>query len=125
MPKKMLSECFSLSVEPGAPYPPPPPPPLTKIPGSAQDTTVKSTVLDAQAHLCLLASNALHVVKKTRKDMSLSAISINSALADKEFVLSLHHKLHVSTCINKPNDVHKHNQSIFHSINQSFLHKQQ
>ena len=63
MPKKTLPECFSLSVEPGAPYPPPPPP-MTKIPGSAQDTTVKSTVLDAQAHLCLLASNALHVVKK-------------------------------------------------------------
>ena len=60
MPKKTLSECFSLSVEPGAPYPPP----MTKIPGSAHDTTVKSTVLDAQAHLCLLASNALHVVKK-------------------------------------------------------------
>ena len=59
----------------------------------------------------------------TRKYMALSAISMNSALADKEFVLSLHHKLHVSTCINKPNDVHKHNQSIFHSINQSFLHK--
>ena len=51
--------------------------------------------------------------------MALSAISMNSALADKEFVLSLHHKLHVSTCINKPNDVHKHNQSIFQSINQS------
>ena len=31
----------------------------------------------------------------TRKDMALSAISMNSALADKEFVLSLHHKLHV------------------------------
>ena len=61
----------------------------------------------------------------TRKDMALSAISMNSALADKEFVLSLHHKLHVSTCINKPNDVHKHNQSIIHSINQSFLHIQQ
>ena len=60
----------------------------------------------------------------TRKDMALSAISMNSALADKEFVLSLHHKLHVSTCINKPNDVHKHNQSIIHLINQSFLHKQ-
>ena len=44
--------------------------------------------------------------------MALSAISMNWALADKEFVLSLHHKLHVSTCINKPNDVHKHNQSI-------------
>ena len=57
----------------------------------------------------------------TRKDMALSAISMNSALADKEFVLSLHHKLHVSTCINKPNDVHKHNQSIIHSINQSFF----
>ena len=56
----------------------------------------------------------------TRKDMALSAISMNSALADKEFVLSLHHKLHVSTCINKPNDVHKHNQSIILSINQSF-----
>ena len=55
--------------------------------------------------------------------MAFSAISMNSALADKEFVLSLHHKLHVSTCINKPNDVHKHNQSIIHSINQSFLHK--
>ena len=62
---------------------------------------------------------------ETRKDMALSAISMNSALADKEFVLSLHHKLHVSTCINKPSDVHKHNQSIIHSINQSFLHKQQ
>ena len=37
---------------------------MTKIPGSAHDTTVKSTVLDAQAHLCLLASNALHVVMK-------------------------------------------------------------
>ena len=48
--------------------------------------------------------------------MALSAISMNSDLADKEFVLSLHHKLHVSTCINKPNDVHKHNQSIIHSI---------
>ena len=57
---------------------------------------------------------------RTRKDMALSAISMNSAIADKEFVLSLHHKLHVSTCINKPNDVHKHNQSIIHSINQSF-----
>ena len=54
--------------------------------------------------------------------MALSAISMNSALADKEFVLSLHHKLHVSTCINKPNDVHKHNQSIIHSINQSINH---
>ena len=62
---------------------------------------------------------------QTRKDMALSAISMNSALADKEFVLSLHHKLYVSTCNNKPNDVHKHNQSIIHSINQSFLHKQQ
>ena len=50
--------------------------------------------------------------------MALSAISMNSASADKEFVLSLHHKLHVSTCINKPNDAHKHNQSIIHSNNQ-------
>ena len=58
----------------------------------------------------------------TRKDMALSAISMNSASADKEFVLSLHHKLHVSTCINKPNDVHQHNQSFFHSINQSINH---
>ena len=31
----------------------------------------------------------------TRKDMALSAISMNSALADKEFVLSLHHTLHI------------------------------
>ena len=31
----------------------------------------------------------------TRKDVALSAISMNSALADKEFVLSIHHKLHV------------------------------
>ena len=37
---------------------------MTKIPGSARDTTVKSTVYDAQDHLYLLASNALHVVKK-------------------------------------------------------------
>ena len=37
---------------------------MTKNPESAHDTTVKSTVLDAQAHLCLLASSALHVVKK-------------------------------------------------------------
>ena len=60
-------------------------------------------------------------VNLTRKDMALSAISMNSALAEKEFVLSLHHKLHVSTCINNPNDVHKHNQSIFHSINPSII----
>ena len=54
--------------------------------------------------------------------MALSAISMNSALADKEFVLSLYHKLHVSTCINKPNDVHKHNQSIFtQSINHFYI----
>ena len=38
---------------------------MTKIPGSAHDT-LKSTVLDAQAHLCLLVSNALHVVKKNK-----------------------------------------------------------
>ena len=54
--------------------------------------------------------NRYSALSYTRKDMALSAISMNSALADKEFVLSLHHKLHVSTCINKPNDVHKHNQ---------------
>ena len=40
---------------------------MTKIPASAHDTTVKSTVLDAQAHLCLLASNAFHVVYKKKK----------------------------------------------------------
>ena len=40
---------------------------MTKFPGSAHDTTVKSTVLDAQAHLCLLASNAFHVVYKKKK----------------------------------------------------------
>ena len=43
--------------------------------------------------------------------------ALADALADKEFVLSLHHKLHgtkMSTCINKPNGVHKHNQSINH-----------
>ena len=33
-----------------------PPLPLAKIPGSAHDTTIKPTVLDAHAHLCLLAS---------------------------------------------------------------------
>ena len=54
-----LSQCFFLSVEPG-----PPTLPLSKIPGSAHDTTVKSTVLDAHAHFCILASKALHVVKK-------------------------------------------------------------
>ena len=70
-------------------------------------------------------TDTFEIGEETRKDMALSAISMNSALADKEFVLSLHHKLHLSTCINKPNGVHKHNQSIFHSINQSFLHKQQ
>ena len=76
-----------------------------------------------EALLCI--SPASHGQLVTRKDMALSAISMNSALADKEFVLSLHHKLHVSTCINKSNDVHEHNQSINHSINQPFLHKQQ
>ena len=29
---------------------------MAKIPGSAHDTTIKQTVLDAHAHLCLLAS---------------------------------------------------------------------
>ena len=33
-----------------------PPSPLAKIPGSAHDTTIKLTVLDTHAHLCLLAS---------------------------------------------------------------------
>ena len=44
MPKK-LSEVISE-----------PPSPLAKIPGSAHDTTIKPTVLDAHAHLYLLAS---------------------------------------------------------------------
>ena len=48
MPKKTLLEFFS----------DPPPSPLAKIPGSAHDTTVKPTVLDAHAHLCLLTSEA-------------------------------------------------------------------
>ena len=75
--------------------------------------------------LSRIFSPFLYIFMLTRKDMALSVISMNLALADREFVLSLHHKLHVSTCINKPNDVHKHNQSIIHSINQSFLHKQE
>ena len=56
--------------------------------------------------------------------MALSAISMNSALADEEFLLSFNHKLHVSTCINKPNDVHKHNQSIIQLINLFRKHSQ-
>ena len=36
----------------------PPPLPLAKIPGSAHETTIKPLVLDAHAHLCLLASEA-------------------------------------------------------------------
>ena len=51
---------------------------------------------------CALGPRHTVIITVTRKDMALSAISMNSALADKEFVLSLHHKLHVSTCINKP-----------------------
>ena len=54
---------------------------------------------------CALGPRHTVIITVTRKDMALSAISMNSALADKEFVLSLHHKLHVSTCINKPNDL--------------------
>ena len=44
----------------------------------------------------LKVSNGAKPLKRleTRKDMALSAISMNSALADKEFVLSLHHKAH-------------------------------
>ena len=60
MPKKTLSDFIffcQLSLDP-------PTLPMTKIPGSAHDTTVKSTVLDAHAHLYLLASNVLHVFKK-------------------------------------------------------------
>ena len=45
MPKKRYQSFFSDS-----------PPPLAKIPGSAHDTSIKPTVLDAHAHLCLLAS---------------------------------------------------------------------
>ena len=44
MPKKRYQSFFG------------PPSPLAKIPGSAHDTTIKPTVLDAHAHLCLLAS---------------------------------------------------------------------
>ena len=54
--------------------------------------------------------------------MALSAISMNSALADKEFVLSLHHKLHVITCINKPNDVHLYTNTINQLFAQSINH---
>ena len=68
----------------------------------------------------VLVNCLFKLAQETRKDMALSAISMNSALADKEFVLSLHHKLGVSTCFNKPNGEHKHNHSIFHSIIQSF-----
>ena len=50
--------------------------------------------------------------------MALSAISMNSALADKQFVLSLHHKLHVSTCICTQT------QSINYSLNQSIIFTQ-
>ena len=47
MPNNVIRVFFlcQLSLEP----PTPPPPPHDKIPGSAHDTTVKSTVLDAQA----------------------------------------------------------------------------
>ena len=45
MPKKRYQSFFRT-----------PPLPLAKIPGSAHDTTIKPTVLDAHAHLCLLAS---------------------------------------------------------------------
>ena len=82
---------------------------------------VIENVLSETVLLKRLYSGCLPYQSITRKDMALSAISMNSALADEEFVLSLHHKLHVSTCINKPNYVHKHNQSIIHSINQSFF----
>ena len=43
----------------------------------------------------LYYKNLLKTYFVTRKDMALSAKSMNSALVDKEFVLSLHHKLHV------------------------------
>ena len=48
MPKKRYQSFFLT----------PPPSPLAKIPGSAHDTTIKTTVLDAHAHLFLLASEA-------------------------------------------------------------------
>ena len=83
-----------------------------KLPGKALRMQVHSA--------CFLKAKSCKL-DITRKDMALSAISMNSALADKKSS----YKLHVCTCINKPNDVHKHNQSIIHSINQSFLHKQQ
>ena len=49
MPKKRYQSFFLT---------PPPPSPLAKIPGSAHDTTIKTTVLDAHANFCLLASEA-------------------------------------------------------------------
>ena len=57
-----------MSVKPG----PLPNLPLTKIPGSAHDTNVKATVMDVQAHLCLLVANALHVVMKKLISVSIS-----------------------------------------------------
>ena len=41
------------------------------------------------------AASVSEVLALTRKDMALSAISLNSAFVDKEFILSLHHKLNV------------------------------
>ena len=56
--------------------------------------------------------------------MTLSAISMNSALVDKEFVLSLHHKLHghVLKWINvSTNRMMSQTQSINYSLNQSII----
>ena len=91
---------------------------------SDQAAHVHAMVIVAVCHVLaldyLISSSWVYAI--TRKDMALSAISMKSALADKEFVLSLHHKLHVSTCINKPNDVHKHiNQFFTQSINHFYI----
>ena len=65
----------------------------------------KKTLISNLCYSCvrlLVHRFTFSMLYKTRKDMALSAISMNLALADKEFVLSLHHKLHVSTYINGP-----------------------
>ena len=54
--------------------------------------------------------------------MALSAISMNSALADKEFVLSLHHKLHVShVSTNRMMYTNTINQLFTQSINHFYI----
>ena len=55
--------------------------------------------------------------------MALSAISMNSALADKEFVLPLHHKLHVSTYVSTNRMMYTNtiNQLFTQSINHFYI----